>query len=160
MAKDNLSVNELKHRLSYDPTSGLFVWLNPATLAGHVAGTVSNGYIRIIINGSAYLAHRLAWLYVNGKFPEGEIDHVNGTRSDNKISNLRAANRGQNCQNKRSSRIGLRGVQRIKKSGKWVAQIGFGGKRYHLGTFDSQSDAASAYADAAAKHHGEFRPPQ
>jgi len=67
---------------------------------GSVAGTpVSDGYVNICINQKRYRAHRLIWLMFNGHFPNNEIDHINGVRSDNRIENLREVGRIENCRN-------------------------------------------------------------
>ena len=88
-----LTQSRLKEVLAYDPYSGKFTWkvsLNTKIRAGSAAGCLSpEGYIRITIGGKKYKAHRLAWFYVYGYFPENQVVHLNGARSDNRISNLR-----------------------------------------------------------------------
>src|SRR4051812_40825019 len=99
----------LKQVLVYSPESGLF------TRRGRVAGTTYRGRINIFIDYRGYLAHRLAWLYVHGRWPIGDIDHIDGNASNNAISNLREVSRSVNMQNQRrarsDSRTGLLGVQ-------------------------------------------------
>ena len=87
-----LTQSRLKELLYYDPYSGIFTWkISSGNMpAGSAAGCLSpEGYIRITIAGKKYKAHRLAWFYVYGYFPENQVVHLNGARDDNRISNLR-----------------------------------------------------------------------
>ena len=89
-----LEALRLRELLSYDPDTGLFRWSKNkgSKDAGELAGCVSpKGYILIGIDGCLYLAHRLAWLYVHGEFPEKDIDHRDQDKSNNRICNLRLA---------------------------------------------------------------------
>jgi hypothetical protein len=98
----------------------------------------------------------LAWLYVYGKFPEEQLDHINRIKSDNRIVNLRLATNSENRQNipiYKSNKSGVAGVHWSKKSGKWRAEITFGGRLIHIGFYDNLSDAAAARAAAKAKYH-------
>jgi HNH endonuclease len=143
----------LQERLSYNPETGSFTWKShrKSTQIGKTAGAVArNGYRRIKLGQRDRLAHRLAWLYVYGVMPAGDIDHINRNRADNRIENLRLANRSQNGANARlwkSNTSGLRGVRRFHK--KWRATIGYGGQLYHLGTFATAEEASNAYRVAA-----------
>ena len=85
--RNQLTQERLKELLHYDPETGYFTWKispNNAVKVGSVAGTSMNNYIRIIIDHKAYLAHRLAFLYMEGYFPEHEVDHINRIRDDNR----------------------------------------------------------------------------
>ena len=157
-----LTAEVLRQKLSYNAETGDFHWREPGrgvpsteTPAGRVNG---NGYREIGINGRLYAAQRLAWLYVTGEWPVGEVDHVNRERSDNAWSNLRDVNKAQNQANtglKSSNRSGFRGVSPVKKyPGRWQAQIRENGKRRHLGTFDSPEEANAAYQAAFITVHG------
>jgi hypothetical protein len=105
------------------------------------------------------MAHRLAWLYVHGKYPTDAIDHVNRERDDNRISNLRECQNWQNSAN-RSMRAdnssGIRGVHFSKKKKKWVAMIGDKGSRKYLGIYESKESAHQAYKAASETLYGEF----
>src|SRR5690606_34614864 len=95
-----LTQQRLKELLYYDPETGIFTRLvgrsGPRARAGDVAGSDNGkGYIRIYVDGRPYKAHRLAWFYMHGEWPE-EIDHRNGERADNRLSNLRPVTRQQN----------------------------------------------------------------
>lgn len=96
-------INVLRDYLDYCPLSGVFWWAKSpknGISPGDRAGSKSpNGYWTICFKRKNYRAHRLAYAFVNGSWPTGEIDHINGVRDDNRISNLRVVDRGQNCRN-------------------------------------------------------------
>ncbi|MBL3524167.1 HNH endonuclease [Serratia plymuthica] len=153
---------ELLSRLDYTPTTGVFIWKIPPNfhpeLKGKTAGTKTpDGYIKIRINGKKYFAHRLAWLFHFGDFPEMEIDHKNRIRHDNRINNLRLASNPQNQANRRrkTGKIFTKGV-RILPSGKFNARISFNKKLINLGTFDTEKIAGAAYLQAARKFYGKY----
>mgnify|MGYP000972584377 CR=1 FL=1 len=145
-----LSVDKLRSLLSYDPKTGVFVWKisgSPKALAGSVAGCRSGKYLRIVIGGCQYPAHRLAWLYMQGEFPDGEIDHINGDCLDNRIENLRAVSHRENMRNsplRSDNSHGVPGVYLNPRTGRWYAQSCHGGKNKHIGSFDSFEAAAAA----------------
>jgi hypothetical protein len=119
-----------------------------------------NGYIRIGINNKLYVAHRLAWLYVHGEFPESEIDHINGDRADNRILNLRKATPAENSQNRArycSNSSGFMGVYFNKRHKKYCARINHLGKKKHLGLYDTAELAFEAYKEAKRVYHS-FNP--
>lgn len=154
---------ELKELMYYDPETGVFVWRvskSKRVKVGSVAGTLQNkGYIHIKINGRKYLAHRLAFLYMTGTFPEHQIDHQNGIRADNRWNNLREATNSDNQRNsgkQANNTSGYKGVAWNKQAGKWYAQCGVNGKDYHIGSFTTANEAHAAYCAFAAKYHGEF----
>ena len=151
---------ELLRILSYDPITGQFTWLDRTYVGGKKAGYLrANGYVAIRIYGVYWYAHRLAWLYVNGRHPSAQIDHINGNRSDNSIANLREATKTQNMRNmrkKRTNTSGYKGVYWFKQTSKWRACITVDRKSISLGLFHNIADAKKAYADAAFKYHKEF----
>lgn len=115
-----------------------------------------DGYVYTRINGRSYGEHRLIFLLFHGWLPE-QVDHINGDNQDNKIENLRAATHSQNCQNRKPMGSTSKGCYWQPKRGKWIAQIGFDGKRITIGYFDTEACAAQAYAQKAKELHGEFR---
>ncbi len=172
---DLILQKRLKELLHYDPETGVFTWLRRegksravsvfnSNYAGKVAGNIqtdSSGHkqISIYFDKKAHKAHRLAWLYVYGKMPKGIIDHINGDSLDNRIVNLREADDFQSAWNKGklvTNKSGYKGVSLKKKSGKWVAQISYRGKKMFLGYHDTPEEAHKAYCKAAVKLHGEF----
>lgn len=156
-----LSAETVRSDLSYDPRTGAFRWRSPRPkiTVGALAGTQQSGYWMIHLRGVDYHAHRLAWLYVYGRWPEGDVDHINLDRFDNRIHNLREATRSQNCANTgipSHNTSGFKGVSRIKRNGKWGARISCDGTPYHLGTFQTAGEAAAAYDRAAILLFGSF----
>lgn len=146
-----ITVEEVRRLLSYDPDTGAFTWLIPTSdriRVGQKAGRVNSGYVGIRINGREYLAHRLAWFYVHGVWPVGDIDHINRDRSDNRIANLRPATRAQNLQNRSYD-----GAYWYASRRKWRVNIRVDGKRIWVGDYDDRADALAARKDAVLKYH-------
>lgn len=153
-----LSCEQLKSLLDYDPHTGVFTrCIDVAKYkAGENAGTKSK-YIQIGVNGTVYTAQRLAWLFMTGEWPEGQVDHRNQDKHDNRWENLRLATNAQNHQNRdtpnkqNSSR--LLGASLHKRTGKYTSQIMVDGKKIHLGYFATAEEAAAAYTTAKADLH-------
>jgi hypothetical protein len=163
MSKSDLTADELRQHLHYDPETGIFTWRVRARAnvpCGTTAGTLDErGYVRIGYKTFYFRAHRLAWLYVHGEWPAREIDHINGDKADNRIANLRPATHKQNSANRlinKNSTSGVKGVGWHKNNAKWRAQIKLNGKKKNLGYFDAIEDAAAAYQNAAINNFGEF----
>lgn len=148
-----IDAKTVRERLNYNPDTGVFIW-KTGNRAGLLAGSLTaKGYRLIVLTGrEKYYAHRLAWLYVHGVWPDcEETDHVNGNRDDNRIANLRMATRSQNKANSRAhrdSRTGLKGATYNKLTGRYQAQI-YHGRQFHLGCFDTAAEAHAAYVSAA-----------
>ena len=161
-----ITQNKLKELLHYDPETGLFTRLVTTAhhaKAGQVAGSVGHhGYIVIRIEGKLYLAHRLAWLYCSGNFPQHGIDHINRVTNDNRLSNLRPANQLENGQNqvrRKNNASGHTGVSWWNRNNKWRAGITVNRKNINLGYFSKIEDAVAAYAEAKSRLHT-FNPVQ
>lgn len=152
----------VRRLFNYDPDTGIFTRLkrtSPNAMPRMVAGTTNaGGYIQININGCLYYAHRLAWLYMNGSWPDKKIDHVNRVRSDNRFCNLRKSSDSQNSinQNLTHGVSGYRGVSFCKRRNYWYARIRMNKKASYLGAFSRPEHAAAAYNAAAIVVHGEF----
>ena len=161
-----LTQTRLKELLHYDTESGIFTWIkikvSNQVKVGDKAGSLkSSGYTEISIDGKKYKAHRLAFLYINGRMPTN-IDHINHKCSDNRLINLREVSHQDNCKNRSirsDNKYGVVGVSWKKQSSKWYAYISNNGKVVHLGYFDEFSEAVNARKNAEVlykyhKNHG------
>ena len=150
-----MKVNQLKEWLSYDPSTGYFTWLHPPNRRikeGSIAGSpLKHGHIKIRFQGKQFLAHRLAWLFSYRTWPTNQIDHINRNPSDNRLINLRESTQAENTQN-----TGATGVTQQKHTGKWISKIMLRGKVYHLGVYESRSDACAAYLRKKQELHPFF----
>lgn len=156
-ADSDISASRLRELVLYDADTGVFTRLRDGP---HNAGSgcESNGYIVIGLEGRPRLAHRLAWLYMTGAWPEDEIDHINGDRSDNRWSNLRAATRRLNSQNQRRARsdntTGYLGVTRQGSAkNPFIAKIVGRTGVIYLGRFKTAEAAHEAYVRAKRRMH-------
>lgn len=167
--KEIISQKLLRDLLDYTPETGVFLWKVNRTgsaKAGTRAGVKHHtGYRYIKINGERYGEHRLVWVYVYGTIPtEGQIDHKNGVRDDNRLTNIRLASQGysdnnQNCGISSNNTSGYPGVSYMKDRNKWVARIGLNYTRHLLGYYDTPEEAYEAYVKAKAELH-KFNPIQ
>lgn len=159
-----ISIEKLNELFRYEPETGLICWRvrrkGVKAKCGGVAGYVTDrGYIKIVNDGKSMLAHRVAFAIYFGRWPDGEIDHINGVKSDNRVCNLREATRKQNNANRgplKNNLTGYKGVNYIKSRNKFVARISNGTRRVFIGMFDSAIEASEAYRKAAKEIHGEF----
>lgn len=156
--------------LHYELATGDFHWLSlpgkggdPRIKVGDLAGRVDRrpdcGYRDIGLRGKKYKAQRLAWFYMTGKWPTGDVDHINRIRTDNRWANLRSTTRAQNLWNSKiqsRNTSGHKGVSWVPSRGKWVATICANGRQRNLGRFVDINDAIAAYAKATHEFHGEF----
>tara|TARA_B110000908_G_C10252163_1_gene452768 strand:+ start:1019 stop:1597 length:579 start_codon:yes stop_codon:yes gene_type:complete len=154
-----ITQSRLKKVLEYDSESGVFIWKvsHKRIRAGKVAGNVhkNTGYVQITIDAIWHSAHRLAFLYMTGAFPEKYTDHINGVRHDNRWRNLRPVTSSENSRNKvmsKNNTSGITGVSWEKKAGKWRSLIYFDGQQQFLGYFDHLFEAAAARRSAELKH--------
>lgn len=157
---EKLTAEEARMWFSYDANSGHLTWvLKPSVgvRVGDGAGVRNpNGYVCVKFRGNQYQAHRIAWLMSFGEWPTGDIDHINGVRSDNRLENLRDVPRSMNVQNVRVARssnlsCGVLGV--TPKNQKWQASIVSDGKRKYLGVFETPDAAGRAYINAKRAMH-------
>lgn len=150
----DLTAQALRYILRYDPETGVFTWLARVghdalrwnkRYAGKEAGTLGScEYRRIKIDGRFYKAHRLAWLYVKGEWPSGWIDHRDRDTLNNRWDNLRIASPSLNALNRSAISVRASGTR-------WIARIGWKGRRYYLGTFDTEEQARSVYLAEKAR---------
>ena len=175
--KDLPTPATLRKLLSYDPDTGLMTWKRRspemftggkqsadqnctrwnARFAGEPAfeTVTSLGYFGGRVFGRIYFAHRVAHAIHHGAWPHGQIDHISGVKTDNRIANLRDVSHAENLRNAAmpsTNTSGVCGVSRRKSSGKWTAQIRRNRKQKHLGTFESFDDAVAARKAAEVKY--------
>ena len=173
MKPEILTAEYLRECLEYDPLTGDFIWrARPvhhfkdasyqtrwnSRYAGNATGIISsissNGYLRISIDNKKYYSHRLAWIITKGEWPQ-HVDHIDGCRTNNKLSNLRSVNRSENQRNQKlrsSTSSGHMGVIVDRRTGKFIAQIKVCDKRIHLGVFSDLSEAVKAREEANVKY--------
>ena len=182
LTQSTLTQERLKKIIHYDPNTGDWTWKvrlsNAAPPVGSCAGTVSQQLgrtkthliLRIKIDGTTYLAHRLAFLYMLGRWPIGEVDHKNRDATDYSWKNLReGASRSQQGANKgkrsgTSSRYKGVHLERppkwkpieSKRDQVWRAQIQVNGKMISLGSYANEDEAGRAYNVAAIRYFGEY----
>ncbi len=158
MPKPILDQSYLKKLLHYNEYTGEFTWktlTSNRVHVGDISGCVrSKGYLQIQIDGHRYYAHRLAWLYVKGFFPN-EIDHVDHNRSNNRFNNLRSVSPSENSRNQKlnpTNTSGVMGVDWCKGSNQWRSRIYHDNKSVHLGYFNDFFEACCARKSAQNKY--------
>lgn len=166
--KDSLTTEDVRALFNYDRATGELRWRYRADAsktwntkyAGKLAGYINKiGYRCICINNGRYLAHRLIWILVTGRWPQKLIDHINGDRADNRWSNLREATfseNGFNAPPRKNNSTGITGVSWYSNLNCYVAKIYINRKSKHLGCYDSLEEAAEARRRAERKLHGKF----
>jgi hypothetical protein len=151
-------IEMVREAISYDPETGDFLWRKTQgrQKEGARAGTSGvAGYKQVTFNNMSYLAHRLAWAMHYGKWPVGQIDHINHDRGDNRITNLRVVDNLENHRNlplRANNRTGHAGVTFCKFTGRYMASITIGGRKIFLGRFDTIPEAAEARREANVKY--------
>lgn len=171
----------LREALSYNPDSGDLIWkvrpvwhfaetkkrtaqhtqrLVNSAQAGKPAGSATEeGYRIVTICGVALLAHRVAFAIATGRWPKEELDHINGDKGDNRLSNLREVDRQGNALNlakRKDNRSGVIGVGWYPRTGKWRARITIAGKTKAIGHYSTFEEACAARA--RAQHELGFHP--
>lgn len=160
----------IRSNMHYDAETGILTWTTrkQGRVVGKPIGQYDkDGYLILVRSENGhksgkkkrYCVHRIAWIWVHGKEPVDQIDHINGNKSDNRLCNLREANTAENMRNvgKQSHNTsGWKGVSWHKLRSKWRADIKVNQKQIALGLFDCPASASFAYQIAADKYHGEF----
>lgn len=161
--KEKLTQQYLKECVTYNPDTGIFTWnTRPlshfknshccnawnARWANKYTGSISDeGYFLVKVNHKTYKAHRIAFLYMEGYFPENQVDHIDRNKLNNKWDNLREVSNQcnqQNCNISKNNTSGVCGVSFNKRSGKWVVRIGVLWQRLCIGSFENFEDAVMA----------------
>lgn len=168
MLTEGLTLNQdtnasrVRELFAYDGRTGILtrrVRVSSAK-AGAIAGNSNGKYLQLTVDGVSYLAHRIIWLHVHGRWPDRFIDHINGDGMDNRLENLRLATMSENLQNvgiRKSNTSGFPGVSWDKARGRWKAQITLNCRNFVIGRFDHAEAAHQAYLGAKARLH-KFNP--
>lgn len=156
-----ITAERLRELVVYDPKIGRMTRRvsRGGVPAGRTAGARNGeGYVYVSLDGRLYNRSRLAWLYMKGAWPEGEVDHANGIRDDDRIANLRDVSHAENSRNRRSrGRIAAKGVDYVGGITRpYRARIYSDGKQRNLGRYATELEAAAAYDAAAKKLQGRF----
>lgn len=166
----------LRKLLRYEPETGVLTWLERpvemfdggthnspkrsqavwnARYAGKEAFTaISCGYKRGSISPHNLLAHRVILTMVHGHWPNGQIDHVNHIRTDNRIENLREVSNAENARNATLSKLntsGQCGVSWVPERLRWQVYISVKGRRVPLGRYRSWEKAVAVRKEAEQK---------
>ena len=160
--RPRITQERLQEVLRYDLETGEFSWrvrLSSACQIGAVAGSLHHRYWFIYVDGRAYPAHQLAWLYMTGEWGKPVIDHRDRNPLNNRWDNLRLATFSSNSANRRrhrNNRSGFKGVWFDPPTGKWRARIRKDKRSYWLGLFETPEEAHAAYVAKARELFGEF----
>jgi len=152
-------LKQVKEFMMYNADTGAFTWIKQtgSIQVGYIAGNVNyTGYRRLVIDGKYRLAHRIAWLYTYGTFPESQIDHINGIRDDNRIDNLRAVNNSENSKNSKlrnDSTAGITGLSERRNGKSWRVYVQADGKLIGLGTHSDFFEACCIRKSAELEYN-------
>lgn len=129
--------------------------------SGRVAGKPSNGYKHVTVSGNPIPSHRVIYMMVHGRWPL-MVDHINGKRDDNRITNLRECNKSTNAVNSKlpsTNKSGYKGVS-LYKNGFWRACTKKDQKFIHIGLYKTQEEAFEAYKKKSSELFGGFSRPE
>lgn len=155
---------DITDSLVYEPLTGKLFWrikVGSRGFKGEVAGHYDkhHGYMNVQVKGRGYRSHRIAWYLYHGSWPKGQIDHINGCKTDNRIINLRDVTQNQNAFNKpryKNSTSKFKGVSYRKDNNSWRAVIQKEGRQVSIGHFLCEKEAALAYNYEAEKLFGAY----
>jgi hypothetical protein len=157
-----MDIAEIRELFNYDPESGELTWRVIGPRSQHIAigdpvgGVLKGGRRHMMRRGRGYYIHRLIWAYHYGKWPDGEIDHIDQDNTNNRLANLRDVPMRMNRENlrraKANNRLGVLGVTEVKP-GRFVAKIKKDGRGKYLGTFETPHEAHAAYVAAKRMWH-------
>ena len=159
-----ITQNRLREVLDYNTTLGVWTWKTTLAFrgpAGSAAGYINNcGYRMIQVDDKMYQSSRLAFLYMEGDFPEKFVDHIDGNRSNDIWNNLRKCSNSQNQFNRglpNNNTSGTKGVSWHKRKEKWIARICVNKKEISLGQFTNKKDAIQARKNAEYIYESNFQ---
>lgn len=149
---DDITAEYLRTRVLYDPNTGVFLWtqLCGPEMGGKVAGHVTRGYLRLVVDGQRYVANRLAWLYTHGEWPEGRLYYVNGNPLDNRLDNIERVNAPESADKPRRSVHGHPGVYPMA-DGRYKVSLCVNGRTKYVATMPCFKTAQAARIAAKDK---------
>jgi len=161
ITKPKITAEFVREYISYDPETGVLLRVKdtPCYRAkkGSECGRFCRGYLRTMLDGREYMNHRLAWLLSHGEWLDGQIDHIDGNKINNRLANLRVVTNAINQQNlrspKSSNKSGYLGVSFNKQKQRWVSAINTPGKRVYIGLFSTPELAHAAYLQKKRELH-------
>jgi hypothetical protein len=152
---------EIKKLVKCNFDTGKLYWTisRPNAPLDKELGSLARGYLNVKILGKDYKVHRVIWMLHTGDWPKGEIDHINGIKTDNRIVNLRDVDRALNMQNQnrnhKGNNSGFLGVAKCSTTKKWRARITVFGKKIALGSYDTAEEASKVYQEYKKKLHNQ-----
>jgi hypothetical protein len=166
--REKLTPDQIRTLLDLNVETGELRWTSAAAqgrLTQRIAGSkAGNGYWQIKTGKVCYLAHRIVWAIVHGEWSEKDIDHIDGNRANNALSNLRVVTKSENMQNLavtgKKTASGLAGACHLPANGrrreKWEATIRINGVLKHLGLFSTPQEAHARYMQEKSLVHTHF----
>lgn len=155
----SVPIDMVRAAFRYDPHSGHLTWVGVnCRMVGKRAGYAALRYRKVCVGGVRMFEHRVIWALVHGEWPTAEIDHIDRDGHNNRIDNLRAATREENCANRKvfkNNRLGVACVKEVKP-GTFQARVQSGGNRVTLGTFRSLEAATDAVREAKSTLTGAY----
>ena len=151
MKTPKIDFNRAHSLITYNPQDGSFFWKvqQGKASAGDYVGSIQHGYRKATIDKEQIKLHRLAWFMHYGFWPKGQIDHIDGNKLNNSITNLRDVTSSVNMQNRYANKTKKSGLPygiNYSHNGRYQANI-------RIGTYDSLEEATSAYMNAKRLLH-------
>jgi len=156
-----LCINDLRSNFKYNSDTGLLfrkITTSSRGVSGDLAGHLmtTTRYLAVTYKSKQWMVHRLVWALYYGALPKGQIDHINGVRSDNRIENLRDVTHRENMMNTTMSiknKSGVMGVCWDESRARFVSHMTVNGKTLYLGRYKSLFEACCVRKSAEIKYN-------